>query len=119
MQSVMPPAIVCCRGEAPWQQSTVVVSVTGTYPIQAMTGPPLVQQKYRDVREGEMPGEGIALAGGLNVRPLSTPRGADAIELGPSARRFCRTRIERLAGAAQRVTIFVEASHLGLRAESA
>ena len=99
--------------------SAMTVGATSADPVAAMVDPPPVQQKYRDVREGEMPGEGIALAGGSDATASNLPRGADAIEHGPSARRICNARIERLARAAKRVTIFVEAGHLGPRAESA
>ena len=106
-------------GASPVVQSAMTVGATSADPVAAMVDPPPFQQKYRDVREGEKPGEGIALAGGSDATASNLPRGADAIEHGPSARRICSTRIEPLARAAKRVTIFVEASHPGPRAESA
>ena len=55
-------------------QSAVVVGVTSVDPVAAMVEPPPVQQQYRDVREGEMPGEGIALAGRFDDAASNLPR---------------------------------------------
>ena len=107
------------NGAWPVLRCALTVGATSAHPVAARIDPPPIQLKYRDVRKGEMPGEGIALARRLNQIEVNLPRGADAIEHGPSARRICRARIERLARAAKRVTIFVVAGHLGPRAESA
>lgn len=49
-------------------------------PVRAMADPLPVRQQYRDVREDQAPGEGIALAGSVNGKALKPARGADAIE---------------------------------------
>jgi hypothetical protein len=61
-----PLDLVCGDGGGPGRQWAVRRGAASAGPFQAMAIPLPVQQKYRDVREGERPGEGIALAGGID-----------------------------------------------------